>query len=93
MRIGNQLHLSINMHRCVTSQIAPTNCFVPFAVAEFPPGLESLMQAAWQVPFPDSSIIGRSPRGGGACTADSSHSDGRLGTLPFSIYSCIKSLI
>ncbi|KAK9903364.1 hypothetical protein WJX75_003804 [Coccomyxa subellipsoidea] len=50
-------------------------------VAEFPPGLESLMQAAWQVPFPDSSIIGRSPRGGGACTADSSHSDGSNANL------------
>lgn len=27
MRIGNQLHLSINMHRCVTSQIAPYQLF------------------------------------------------------------------
>ncbi len=53
------------------------------AVPGFACGLESLMQAAWQVPFPKSSLLGRSPRAAGACAADSSHSDGR--SAPFVI--------
>ncbi|BDA49949.1 hypothetical protein COCOBI_15-0770 [Coccomyxa sp. Obi] len=39
-------------------------------------GLEALMQAAWEVPYPNSSVMGLSPRACGACAADSSHSDG-----------------
>ncbi|EIE23016.1 hypothetical protein COCSUDRAFT_63401 [Coccomyxa subellipsoidea C-169] len=50
-------------------------------VPGFACGLESLMQAAWQVPFPKSSLLGRSPRAAGACAADSSHSDGSNAVL------------